>query len=223
MAYNFKYMIASVLRPKGKHRFVKSLPAKSKILDIGCGNASVNAFKSVNPSVHYSGVDVADFNQTEASKAAMDDYLIFEPSLFDRGIDKLPSDYDAVVWSHNIEHCFDRWAVFRAVLDRLKPSGALYLSFPSMETLDFPSREGTLNYLDDPTHREAPPDLESVISFIEERGFSIGFVERNYRPKLLALVGFLLEPLSIMSGRVRLGTWEYYGFETIIHAVKDAD
>ena len=166
-------------------------------------------------------MDVADFNQTEASKAAMDDYFIFEPSLFDLGIDKLPSDYDAVVWSHNIEHCFDRWAVFRAVLNRLKPSGALYLSFPSMETLDFPSREGTLNYMDDPTHREAPPDLEERYFVHRRRGFSIGFVERNYRPKLLTLIGFVNRYQSCPEER--LGTWEYYGFETIIHAVKDAD
>ena len=58
--------------------------------------------------------------------------------------------FDAVISSHNLEHCNDRYGALNAILDKLKDGGKIYLSFPSGKTINFPKRDGCLNYYDDP-------------------------------------------------------------------------
>jgi hypothetical protein len=103
----------------------------------------------------------------------------------------------------------------------LKVGGRMYLSFPSEASVGFPSRSGCLNYYDDTTHKGGPPDFEAITDILLERGFSILYSARRYRPPLFWTLGLISEPLS--KGRVRMqGTWEYYGFESIIWAQKRA-
>ena len=213
-----RYHVARLLRFKGKHSFVYNLPVGAKVLDVGCGNGSVLAFKEVNPSIFYVGVDVADYMQTNESKLAMDKYLIFNPSNFADGIASLERDFDAVVWSHNIEHCNDRLNTLISVLSRLKVGGLLYLSFPCDASMSFPSRMGTLNYFDDKTHLLNPPELESVIRTLQDYGFEVSFSVDRYKPSLLYFIGLLMEPISSYFSKVQIGTWEFWGFESIIHA-----
>jgi SAM-dependent methyltransferase len=217
---NFKNTVASILRNKGKYRFISELHDGAKVLDIGCGNASVLAFKQVNPSIKYTGVDIGDYYQTEASKNMMDQYHIFDDNTFAIDIDTLDKDYDAVVSSHNIEHCSDPNNVLLAMLSRLKPGGKIYLSFPSSESAFFPSRLGTLNYYDDSTHKNDIPNYNNILEILESKKFNIIFKTKNYRPFFLWFVGMLIEPISNKRKTVMTGTWEYYGFESIIHASK---
>jgi SAM-dependent methyltransferase len=217
-----RYQIACLLRSKGKHSFVSNLPVRAKVLDVGCGNGSVLAFKEVNPSIFYVGVDVADYMQTDESKLAMDKYLIFDPSNFADGIDSLERDFDAVVWSHNIEHCNDRLSTMESILRRLKIGGRLYLSFPCEESVSFPSRKGTLNYFDDKTHLLNPPEFNGIINKLTENNFEVTFSVDRYKPWFLYFIGFLIEPISSFFSKIKIGTWEFWGFETIIHARKGA-
>jgi 2-polyprenyl-3-methyl-5-hydroxy-6-metoxy-1,4-benzoquinol methylase len=159
-----RYHIARFLRSKGKHSFVYNLPADAKVLDVGCGNGSILSFKEVNSTIFYVGVDVADYMQTSKSKLAMDKYLIFNPNNFSDGIDSLEKDFDAVVWSHNIEHCNDRMNTLISVLSRLKVGGLLYISFPCHASISCPPRMGTLNYFEDKTHLLNPPGINRLNS-----------------------------------------------------------
>ena len=104
------------------------------------------------------------------------------------------------------------------MLNRIKKGGSIYLSFPSTKSVNFPSRIGTLNYYDDPTHLNEPPDFEEILKVIENKGFLIDIAIKEYSPLILFLLGFLLEPLSLFTGKVMPGICEYYGFESIIHA-----
>ena len=56
------------------------------------------------------------------------------------------------------------------MLKKVKRGGSLYLSFPSAKSLSFPSRIGTLNYYDDITHNNEPPDLENIIEILKKNG-----------------------------------------------------
>lgn len=215
-----KYRIASLLRRHGKHRFIFNLNSGAKVLDIGCGNASVLAFKDVNPSIHYTGIDIGDYYQTPYSKDAMDQYHIFDPDTFASMVDTLDTDYDAVVCSHNIEHCNDPNGVLLAIFRRLKKGGKLYLSFPTSESVNFPSRFGTLNYYDDETHNEELPNFKNFLKILDRENFGIIYKSERYSPKILWLIGFFLEPFSKRKKSVMTGTWEYYGFESIIQALK---
>jgi hypothetical protein len=110
------------------------------------------------------------------------------------------------------------------MINVLKPGGFLFLSFPATRTVNFPIRNGcggsTLNYYDDTTHRGLPPDYENIIKTLESNNMEIIYKRDSYSPFFLRFLGFLLEPLSKIKNKVVMGTWEYYGFESVIWARK---
>jgi len=216
-----KHLMAKIivkgLRPHGKHSFLAELPPKSKILDVGCGNNSPFIVKQMVPGCDYTGIDVGDYNQTQPNLA--DHYIIAKPEEFGQEISKL-FGFDAVLSAHNLEHCDDRDETFRAMLASLKVGGRIYLSFPCEESVKFPNRRGALNYFDDDTHKLTPPDFGRLIASLKNNNFEIIFSAKRYRPVLLWLIGLALEPLSAVQKKKLPGTWEFYGFESIIWAKK---
>jgi SAM-dependent methyltransferase len=212
-------LLKKALRHKAKVSFLTSLDADCSILDVGCGNNSPFLMKSILPKSCYTGIDIGDYNQKKLNLA--DEYIVTSPEGFVDSIYSLPKNFDVVISSHNLEHCYDRMGTLLAMLSVLKPGGRIYLSFPSEETLNFPCRVGTLNYADDKTHQGQPPSFDEILKFIESKSFSIDFSTKNYQPFGLRILGLLMEPLSKINNRVYLGTWEYYGFESIIWARKN--
>lgn len=207
------------LRPGGKKSIIANSGDNIKILDVGCGNSSAIVFRELLRNCHYTGLDVSDYNQSSESRAVMDEYIVVSPTDFAKAIKEADSSFDLIVSSHNLEHCFERWEVLDAMLDKLAVNGILYLSFPSESSKKFPSRSrGCLNYFDDDTHVADPPDVHSIINRIAEReDFTIEFLAKNYSPLLLRIIGLVIEPWSILTKTVKIGTWELYGFETILH------
>jgi SAM-dependent methyltransferase len=206
------------LRKNGKTDFLSNLDSRSSILDVGCGNNSPYYTKKILPNCTYTGLDVGDYNQTKPLLA--DNYIVTKPEEFAKTIRTFFQKFDAVISSHNLEHCDERSATLGAMMDALKIGGKLFLSFPCENSVGFPKREGTLNYFDDPTHKLDPPDFDEIILEIESKGFEIEYAERNYSPGVLRVLGMFLEPISALKCRVMIGTWEYYGFESIVIARK---
>lgn len=216
---NLKQIVSLFLRRNGKVNFLSRLEESSHILDVGCGNNSPYSVKKLLPNCNYTGIDIADYNQSKPLIA--DNYILTTPNEFHLEISKFVESFDAVVSSHNLEHCNDRDAVLMAMLKSVKINGLIFLSFPCEKSIHFPKREGTLNYFDDDTHLYSPPNFREVINVIEENNFSFIFSQKNYSPILLKILGFLVEPISKIRKKVLRGTWEYYGFETIIIAKKN--
>ena len=212
--------VLKIYHPKGKWAFVAAIGTNAKILDVGCGNHSVRIIKSLSPSCIYTGIDIDDYNLTSSDKRLMNRYIITKPEVFSAEISQHINEFDAVISSHNLEHVNDRNGTLLAMLQSLKNGGKLYLSFPSEATVNFPSRQGTLNYLDDSSHQGSPPNFEEVINLLTQYNFDIHFAKPRYRPLLLLCVGFFLEPLSRLRGKTMIGTWALYGFESVIHATK---
>lgn len=211
---DIKSTIKKFLRKNGKYDFISKLDSHSSILDVGCGNNSPFYTKKILPNCNYTGIDVGYFNQSKPLLA--DNYVIATPENFSNLISKFTSSFDAVISSHNLEHCDDRKATLEAMLDVLKVGGKLFLSFPCERSIGFPQRTGSLNYYDDPTHKFSPPNFTETLMTIKSKGFEIEFAVKNYSPVILRLFGMACEPLSRMRNRVMVGTWEYYGFESII-------
>ena len=212
--------IASFLHPHGKVSFLRSLGRHPNILDVGCGNDAVVRIKRISPDCHYTGIDTADYNLSETAKLLMENYVKVPADHFAAGIKSLTRSFDGVISSHNLEHCDDRNATLSAMMAVVSTGGRIFLSFPCEESVHFPSREGTLNYYDDSTHKGNPPSFLDVISNLEGNGFTVDFARRRYRPLLMRGIGFLTEPLSRVRGRLMTGTWALYGFETIVVATK---
>ena len=215
---NIKDLIIKIIRPNGKIDFLFSLPSDALILDVGCGNNSPYRVKKILPQSVYTGIDVGDYNQTEHNNS--DRYIITSPEEFSSEISKFSEEFDAVISSHNLEHCDHRDETLEAMLGALKVGGKLFLSFPCEQSILFPKRGGTLNYFDDSTHKLTPPKFDSVLLTLEKFEFEVVYSNKNYKPTLLRLVGLILEPVSRLKNRNLLGTWEYYGFESIIIAKK---
>jgi hypothetical protein len=173
--------------------------------------------KSLFPDCIYTGIDVYDHIYPKHNPA--DHYVLVKSDRFQDGILALGSKFDAVISSHNLEHCDDRGATLDAMMTVLKSGGRLYLSFPSETSVTFPSRGGCLNYYDDPTHKSSPPDFGAIIELLCRKGFLILYSAKRYQPPLFWALGLVSEPLSKRRGRMQ-GTWEYYGFESIIWAQK---
>jgi SAM-dependent methyltransferase len=209
--------LAGILRPHRKMDFLRRLPPRFELLDVGCGLNSPYFVKTSFPSCVYTGIDISDYEQTQPNLA--DNYVLVHSKRFPQGILELGQKFDAVVSSHNIEHCDDREATLKAMMAVLKNGARLYISFPCEISTGFPSRAGCLNYYDDPTHQSVPPDFYTVINLLRRNGFSILYSVKQYQPLIFWTIGLLSEPISKHIGRMQ-GTWEYYGFESIIWAQK---
>lgn len=212
-----KNQFSAFVSPKGWRAFVGTVGSQARLLDVGCGNNSPYKVKTQRPDLHYIGLDVGDYNQTRPMLA--DEYILAGPEDFPLAIERLAGTLDAIISSHNIEHCLDPGRVLTAMAAALRPGGQMYVSFPSEASATFPSRGGCLNFFDDPTHLELPR-FDQVADHLRAGGCEIIVSERLYRPVALRAAGALLEPLSRRRGRIMLGTWAYYGFESILWARK---
>ena len=217
MTEKIKKYLRKFLLPHGKDRFLMTINSKGSLLDVGCGNNSPYHIKSMLPDVYYTGIDIGDYNQEKPNIA--DKYILTDPDQFADTIADMPDSFDAVVSSHNLEHCNDRDKTLDAMIKALKPGGFIYMAFPTEKSVNFPSRKGTLNYFDDTTHKENPPDFNKIIKTLNENNIKIIFASRSYKPIFLYLIGFLSEHLST-NKKATPFTWAYYGFEAIIWAKK---
>lgn len=216
-----RHALVTWLRPRGKLAFLKLLPPGASVLDVGCGNNSPRDAKVLRPDLVYTGLDVGDYNQQDSLRYA-DTYILVPPAEFANAISAHEGRMDAVVSSHNLEHCDDPAAVLDAMVAALRPGGRLFLGFPCEESVRFPSRRGTLNFFDDATHKTVPA-WESVMGTLGALGLTLVYARQRYRPWLLASLGLALEPLSWLLGRnMPTGsTWALYGFESIIWGRRD--
>jgi SAM-dependent methyltransferase len=203
-----------------KTEFLDIIKEKGTVLDVGCGTNSPYKTKIQRPDIFYTGIDIGDYCQTQPNLS--DKYYIYSPEDFAAKISEMKNEFDAVISAHNLEHCNDREKTLDAMIKTLRKGGFLYLSFPTEVSVSFPGRrQGTLNYYDDPTHKDTPPDYEKTIKKLKDNGMEILFANKSYKPFFPYLLGFMLEWQSKRKKRVfpRL-TWAYWGFETIIWARK---
>ena len=202
----------------GKIAFLRSINSASRVLDLGCGNNSPKLTKDVIPECHYIGIDVDNYNQY--SERFADEYMIVKPHNFRSAIELYENSIDAVISSHNVEHCEDRYGTVEALARSLKPGGKAYISFPARDSTSFPKRLGTLNYYDDEGHLSEPPDFGRIISILTANGLEILYATTRYQPPIHWILGLGNEDLSSEIGEIQDGTWCYWGFESVIWAEK---
>jgi SAM-dependent methyltransferase len=208
--------VKAALDPLSKSAFLLSLPARAKLLDVGCGNHGPPRAKAARPDIRYTGIDIQAYRLSALDRALAERLVIAEPEAFAKAVAAMGSDFDAVISSHNLEHCDAPLDVLCALAAALKPGGRLYLSFPSLESASFPSRAGTLNFYDDKTHKHlfALADLEARLGACGLRRRRATLRNRG-RWNIPRLLGGASEPLSALTGRVLRFTWYYWGFETV--------
>lgn len=203
--------------PYAKNTFIRSLPSGASLLDVGCGNHAPTRAKRLNPALDYHGIDIVPFFLDESDYEAADELRFVEPDEFVAGLRSWGSSrFDAVLASHVLEHVNDRPGTIRAIAEVVKPGGTVYYAFPSRRSVRFPSRAGTLNFYDDPNHRDLPPDVDLVLKLSCEAGLRPREVHDPYRPLVHRVAGLLQEPVSRRRRTVMSGTWALWGFESVL-------
>ena len=216
------HFLKKTLRPRGQRAFLSSIKKDNpKILDVGCGNASSVFLKTVKPNSMVYGIDVGDFNQSDESKDLYEQYIISEPEMFAQSIQNIDRHFDVVLSNHNIEHCNDPESTFRAMVDRTAIGGHLFIATPSLNSVDFPSRGGGLFFYDDPTHRH-PVDLMKLFQS-ESHRLECRYYTKSAKPFFWWVLGWAQEHTSKRKNQIRLGTWDFYGYESIIWLRKEAE
>lgn len=169
-----KRILTLLLLPRQKDSFLSYVPKNAKILDVGCGNNSPYRVKSQRSDVFYVGLDVKNYNQENNPDFHADQYIIVPSDEFAGRINGFHDSFDAVISSHNLEHCSMPEEVLNNMLKTLKRGGLLYISFPCEESVHFPKSCGTLNFYDDPTHKRVI-SFENTIKIIRSGGGIIDF------------------------------------------------
>ena len=214
----FHNLFSRIIKPKGKRAFLLSLPKGACLLEVGCGNHSPEYVKGLRPDVFYVGIDVADYNTDEKSKEVADRYVLTTGEYFAETIANMDVMFDGVLSSHNLEHCNHPLETIDAICSRLKVDGRLYLAFPCEKSVEFPSRQGTLNFYDDNTHIYLPILRDVIKRLIQGNNLFIDFMAASYRPLIGRIFGAILD--RFIKKRNNSFTWLHYGFETIIWAHK---
>lgn len=198
---------------RGKYGFLRSIPENSRVVDVGCGNNGPYQAKSLRGDIYYVGLDIATYNQTLENLS--DEYHELSPSNIITFLHNNMNSFEAVICAHVLEHSESRDELLEAMLSSLKVGGMLYLSFPSSRTIHFPSRAGSLNYFDDPTHIGFPPDTKRIEHIISQSNCHIHYKRIFQRTPVGFLFGLVNEFSSYRKKTILRGTWAFWGFETV--------
>ena len=193
-----------------------------KFLDVGCGDHSPTLTKKYFPRCEYHGIDRETYNNSEEDLKGIDKY--YELDLVEDKLESIPSNYfDALNFSHVIEHLPNGLEVLDRLLSKVKVGGYVYIEFPGMRSLFLPRAEGTLNFCDDGTHVRVYT-LQEIANVLLKHNFEVCKLGRRREPLRL-----LLSPLGILhsiyhrlrKGRLHSrGLWDLFGSAEYIFARK---
>jgi len=189
-------------------------------LDAGAGSHSATLTKQWFPLCDYYGIDrTKDYENDKADFAVMKKF--YEMDLMKLQFTNIPDNhFDVLMMSHVIEHLSNGDKVIEALLPKLKAGGVVYLEFPAARSTRFPSKKGTLNFYDDPTHCRLY-SLNEVSDILIQNGCKIlrSGVRRDW-------IRILLLPLLMIKSKVKLGYvaggvfWDILGFADFVYAKK---
>ncbi len=208
-----------IIFPHSKGEFLQSLPVtKAEILDVGCGNNSPAHIKSILPDCVYTGIDVSNYNQTKPNVA--DNYILTSEEGFAESISQMPNRFDAVISSHNLEHCNQREETLLSMLRSLKSGGAILSHLSLREQREFPFQRRYSELL-----RRQNPQRPAAFLHLVARNLKSKWYEGNLfnscAQTLYSLFDWLVErAISRRKNKTDYYTWAYYGFQTIIWAEK---
>ena len=219
----FKDIIAYLSMPYKFKFFKQFMGTECNILDVGCGNHSPLKTKQYFKHCIYHGVDKEKYNLDDIDTKIMDNFFKID---LDKNLKKIAliknNYYDIIIVSHVIEHLHNGIEVIKNLISKIKPGGLIYVEYPRMKTVHFPSMKGTLNFYDDPTHVKLYTINEIKNILIKNKLHIIKYGVRRDKVRIV------LSPILIFYTRLRYKSflaytfWDLLGFSEFIVAMKQA-
>jgi SAM-dependent methyltransferase len=205
-----------LLKPAILQRLSRRFPstASLRILDLGCGNHSVRYVRTQFPGCYYVGVDRSAHTNTEDDFREMNEF--HQIDLDAVGLSVIPDrTFDLVILSHVIEHLRNGPSVVTQAVRKLRPGGTIYIAHPHAASVGFPSRRGTLNFRDDPTHITIYPP-GAAARLLTTQGCAILTAGRTRSARNLAMMPLRLALGTVMGWPIGPALWDLYGFEEFV-------
>jgi SAM-dependent methyltransferase len=154
-----------------------------------------------------------EYNNDASDFALMSDFYELDLTLLD--FDVIPDNhFDIIYMSHIIEHLHNGDQVIIKLLPKCKPGGLIYIEWPSIRSIDLPSKQGTLNFYDDGSHVRLYP-LYEILNVLGTNGCTV--LEKGVRRRIahILFMPFLAIRYKILSPKEKIGGgfyWDYYRF-----------
>lgn len=204
--------------PKYKFLYDEYKDKNFSLLDVGCGNHSASLIKALFKHCKYYGVDRESYNNSIDDFNLMEKF--YEIDLEQGLLDPIPDNsFDVIMLAHVIEHLSNGVEIIDKLLPKLKLGGVIYIEYPSVRSLNFPSMRGTLHFCDDPTHIRLY-DVKEICNLLLARGFKINKAGILRDPLKIILLPILIL-YHIIRGSVGAGLfWYVFGFADFVYAKK---
>jgi len=206
------------MAPKFKFLYKDFKNKKFTLLDVGCGNRSASITKALFTNCTYYGLDRDNYNNKNEDYILMEKFYKIDLS-YD-SLDLIPNDhYDVILLTHVIEHLPNGLEVISLLTPKLKNNGVIYIEYPAVRSLNFPSMRGTLNFSDDPTHVRLY-DVKEISNLLMSHGFRI-IRAGVLRDKWKIIFSPLLIIFHLARGTLSAGVfWYIIGFADFVYARK---
>ena len=222
MRSKLTYFSKLVLPFKYKKIYKEYKGKEINYLDIGCGSDSPHTTKIISPKCKYYGLDIKKDHIQPKDLDAMEKF--YHLNLMKDDISEMPDDYfDIVNITHVIEHITNSYEVLEKLIPKLKKGGKYYIEFPSVRSLSFPSKPGTLNFCDDDTHIFLP-SVREVANLLLANNFKIikGGLRRDKIRIMLAPLYYIVDRVYYKHGYAG-AYWDILGFAEYVYAEKRKD
>lgn len=203
------------LAPKYKYLYKEFKNKDFTILDVGCGPHSASIIKSIFKNSKYYGID-----NVYASTADKLMERFYKIDLENDSLNDIPENFfDVIMLAHVIEHLSNGLSVIEKLMPKLKKGGVIYIEFPAVKSLNFPSMKGTLHFCDDPTHKRLY-DVKEISNLLLANGFKI-IKAGNLRDPVRIILFPAILISSLIRGTIGAGTfWYVLGFPDFVFAKK---
>jgi SAM-dependent methyltransferase len=182
-----------------RQRFLRSLPANGRVLEIGCGRGENCALlRKLHPQVEIHGLDLLP-------PAEVPDFVHYRQHDLER--EPLPyrdAYFDGILLIHVLEHLHHPIRLCSEIQRMLTPRGSLYVEAPNYTSVLVPSfslrrhQHHPFNFFDDIEHVR-PYTKQALFEFIERCGLHLNIVAnaRNWLRFPLDLIAF---PVALLRG-----------------------